>query len=52
MKHVKSEREEIQGTLIVETYSYVYLEHLINMKNDLDDETKRRRAAAWAVFDL
>ena len=39
---------ELEGTPIIETSSYVYLGHSMNMENDLREELNRRRRAAWA----
>ena len=41
---------KLEGTLITETSSYVYLGRSMNMENDLREELNRRRRAAWAAF--
>ena len=41
---------ELAGTPIMETSSYAYLRHSMNMENDLREELNGRRRAAWAAF--
>ncbi|KAK6735671.1 hypothetical protein RB195_018728 [Necator americanus] len=41
---------QLEGSQIVETSSYVYLGHSINMENDLKEELNRRMRAAWAAL--
>ena len=42
---------KLDGSLITETTSYVYLGRSMNMENNMKEELCRRRRAAWAVFE-
>ena len=48
MKNVYSEggRMQLESSAIAGMPSYIYLERLMNMENDLDDELNRRSRAA------
>ncbi|KAK6755393.1 hypothetical protein RB195_014017 [Necator americanus] len=54
MKNAYCEDRGVQceGSLIVETSSYVYLRRSMNMENDLKEELNRRMRAPWAAFAL
>ncbi|KAK6763074.1 hypothetical protein RB195_023688 [Necator americanus] len=41
---------KLEGTQMVGTSSYVYLERAMNMENDLKEEMNRRMRAAWAAI--
>ena len=52
MKNAYSEGEgmQLEGSLVAESPSYVYLGRSMNIENDLDDELIRRSRVAWTVF--
>ncbi|KAE9413728.1 hypothetical protein Angca_007782, partial [Angiostrongylus cantonensis] len=43
----EGEKIELDGSLIAETTSYVYLGRSMNMENSMKEELDRRRSAAW-----
>ena len=46
----EGEQIELDGSLISETSSYVYLGRSLNVENNMKEELDRRRRAAWAAF--
>ncbi|KAK6762057.1 hypothetical protein RB195_022958 [Necator americanus] len=48
--HCEDGGVQLEGSQIVETPSYVYLGHSMNMEGDLKEELNRRMRAALAAF--
>ncbi|VDM64655.1 unnamed protein product [Angiostrongylus costaricensis] len=44
----EGEKIELDGSLIAEATSYVYLRRSMNMENNINEEPDRRSRAAWA----
>ncbi|VDM60332.1 unnamed protein product [Angiostrongylus costaricensis] len=46
----EGEKIELEGSLIAETTSFVYLRRSMNMRNNMKEDLDKRRRAVWAAF--